>query len=122
MSNRLLSAQLLITLVVAAVALLLGLIPGLSAFLGGLVGVGANAYFARKVLQDERPRSAGQVLLVVYWAEIVKIAMAAVMIVALCTLFREINVMALVAGFLVVHMGGALFLGHKIPPQVYHRL
>jgi len=114
LSNRLLSTQLRITLGVSAVALLFGLVPGYSALLGGLVSLLSNAYFARKVLADKGASSAGHVMLVFYWAEIVKIAMAAVLIAALCASIEDINVMALIAGFFVVHMGGALLFGQRV--------
>lgn len=113
------------TLGVSASALVFGLLAGYSALLGGLVSLVSNAYFARRVLADKRPRSAGQVLLVFYLAEMVKIAMAAVLIAALCVVIKDVNVMALVAGFLVVHVGGALLLGpcvnatgESAPPSV----
>lgn len=114
LSNRLLSTQLLIALGVSAVALVFGVVPGYSALLGGLVSLVSNAYFARKVFADKGSPLAGRVVLVFYWAEIVKITMAAVLIAALCMLIKDINVMALVAGFFVVHVGGVLSLGPRI--------
>lgn len=121
MSSRLLSAQLLITLVVAAAASAFGLVPGCSALVGGLVSVAANTYFAHRVLHDGQSRSAGQVLLVIYLAEVVKIALAVVLIVALCTVFEGINVMALVAGFFVVHVGGSMALALQTAPEALPR-
>lgn len=115
--NHLLGRQLLIVLGVSALAFAFGLVPGYSALLGALVSLVANAYFAHKVLADDGKASAGRVVLVFYWAESVKIAMAAVLLAALGALIEEINVMALIGGFAAAHIGAALSAAGVVPAR-----
>ena len=101
---------------ISAVTAVFGLVPGYSALLGGMISWVANAYFARKVLIDGNKGSEQSLLLRWYVAEFIKIAMTAVLLAAVYTLLEEVNALALIGGFFVAYVGGALTLAaSKLP-------
>ena len=116
MINRVLAIQLLIVIAVSAVAAMFGVVPGYSALLGGLISWAASAYFARKVLIDGDEGSAQSLLLRWYVAELLKITMTAGLLAAVYTLLEDINALALIGGFFVAYVGGAIASAVAIPP------
>ena len=109
--NRILARQLLIVLLVSAVSIVFGWLVVCSTVAGGLVSLVCNFFFARRVLKSPAGSSSQALVLTFYWAEFVKIAMAAVLLAAVYGVFEELNVFALIAGFLVSHVGASLSLG-----------
>ncbi len=102
---------------VSAVAAVFGVVAGYSALLGGLVSWIATAYFAWKVLIDGDTGSAQSLLLRWYVAEFIKIAMTAVLLAAVYTVF-DVNALALIGGFFVVYVGASITLAWAKLPTV----
>ena len=100
---------------VSALAAVFGMVAGYSALLGGLVSWIATAYFAWKVLIDGDRGSAQSLLPRWYFAEFIKIAMAAVLLAAAYTVF-EVNALALIGGFFVVYVGASITSAAAIMP------
>lgn len=98
-------------LAVSAGAALFGPVVGLSALVGGSISVVANYFFARRVWDGKRPESAQRVVLTFYWAELVKIVLAAVLLATAGAAIEQLNEVGLVVGFLVAHIGLAVTLG-----------
>jgi F0F1-type ATP synthase assembly protein I len=109
--NRILGRQLLIVFFVSAASVVFGWIVVCSTAVGGTVSLVCNYFFARRVFATGARSSSQALLLTFYWAEMVKIVMAAVLLAAAYGVFRELNVFALIAGFLVSHVGASLSLG-----------
>lgn len=109
--NHLLSRQLLIVGLVSVGALGIGPSTAYSVLLGGGTSLIANAYFARRVLGDTAPSSGAGLLVLFCWAEFVKVALAAVLIAVIGASVGGTSLVALIAGFLAAHVGGALVCG-----------
>ena len=109
--NRLLLRQLLVVLVSTAAALVLGWMTACSVLLGGLVSTASNYFFARKVLAGRDDVPAGTLIVSFYWAEAIKIVMAAVLLALAIVVVEQLNALALIAGFLVAHIAASLILG-----------
>lgn len=76
-AKRLIIWQLMITALLATVAMLLsGGIAGRSALLGGLVSVLPNAYFAKKLFQQQGANAARQIVSSFYKGEVSKILLS----------------------------------------------
>ena len=107
MINRVLGIQLLVAIVVSAIAALSGVEAGFSALLGGLIGWIANAYFLRKVIVEDTKGPAQRLLIKWYVAEFIKISMTAVLLAVAYALFENLNALALIGGFFLTYVGGA---------------
>lgn len=108
---RLLGRQLLIVSCASAVSIVFGWVVALSVAIGGLVSLVCNFFFARRVLEGSAKGSPHGLILSFYWAELLKIVMAAVLLAAVYALYRELNISGLVVGFLVSQVGTSLSLG-----------
>ena len=98
---RLVSLQLLATVVAGLVAALLGGIPAcLSALLGGFCCVVPNALFALRLFANaRRPGGANPVSFMV--GEFIKIALTLTLLGVTAWLYRDLNWLALICGFIV---------------------
>ncbi|UVW28812.1 ATP synthase subunit I [Massilia sp. H6] len=98
---RLVSLQLLATVVVGLVAALLGgLAAMISAILGGLCCVVPNAIMAVRLFAGtQRPGGANPATFFIW--EFVKIALTLALLFASAKLYHELNWLALLAGFIV---------------------
>ena len=98
---RLVSLQLLATVVAGLVAALLGGVPAcLSALLGGFCCVVPNALFALRLFANERrPGGANPVSFMV--GEFIKIALTLTLLGVTAWLYRDLNWLALICGFIV---------------------
>jgi ATP synthase protein I len=99
-AQRLLACQIAITLLLAIIfTLLLGLMAGESAVLGGLVSIVPNAYFARKIFRHQGARAARQIANSFYKGEASKIALSIIMF---ALVFKYFKIIPLV--FFVVYI------------------
>jgi ATP synthase protein I len=98
---RLVSLQLLVTVVAGAVAGLLGgWAAMLSAIFGGLCCVVPNAIMATRLfLNAQRPGGANPISFFIW--EFIKIALTVALIYAAAMLYRDLNWFALLGGFIV---------------------
>ena len=98
---RLVSLQLLTTVVAGIIAALLGGVPaGLSAMLGGFCCVVPNALFAlRLFVNAQRPGGANPMTFMV--GEFIKIALTLALLGVTAWLYRDLNWLALLCGFIV---------------------
>ncbi len=106
--TQILIRQLLVLTGVSAAAFVFGSGTGYSAFMGGLVSLISNGYFAIKVLRGDGGERAGGGLARLYWAELVKVAMAAVLLASVFVISEDINPIALVLGFLLTQVTAAI--------------
>jgi ATP synthase protein I len=99
---RLVSLQLIVTVVAGLIAALLGGVPAMfSALLGGLCCVLPNALMAfRLYLGAQRPGGANPVSLFIW--EFVKIALTVALLYATAKLYRDLNWLAFICGCIVV--------------------
>jgi ATP synthase protein I len=99
---RLVLLQLLITVLAAVVAGLLGGVHALiSALLGGLCCVVPNGLLVLRLYSDAR-RSAGINPMSLLIGEFIKIALTVALLGAVVWLYRDLNWLALIAAFIVV--------------------
>ncbi len=103
---RIIWIQLVVALTVAGVASTFGAPAMWSALAGGLNSLIPNAYFARKVLGPSVDGPPGTVLSKWFRAEVAKIAIIAGLFVAAFALLENLNVVALFAAFVCVHVCG----------------
>ncbi len=103
---RIIWIQLVVALTVAGVASTFGASAMWSALAGGLNSLIPNAYFARKVLGPSVDGPPGTVLSKWFRAEVAKIAIIAGLFVAAFALLENLNVVALFAAFVCVHVCG----------------
>ena len=80
----------------------------LSAFVGGVNSLVPTVYFARKVLGTPAGAADKGVFGVWMRAEVAKIAIVCGLFVAAFVLLEGLDMTALFAGFIVVHVGGVL--------------
>lgn len=91
----------------AALALPFGPAVASAVLLGAGVGLAANHCFARRVFAHEAA-DATRLLTCLYRAEFAKLIVVGVLFAAVFALVREVNVPALLAGFLAVHLGTSI--------------
>lgn len=106
MVYRIIWIQLVVALTVAGVASTFGAPVMWSALAGGLNSLIPNAYFARKVLGPPVDAPPGIMLSKWFRAEVAKVAMIAGLFVAAFALIENLNVVALFAAFVCVHVCG----------------
>lgn len=104
MTRQLTFFKLGIMTVAVALALPFGPAVASALLLGAGVGLAANHCFARRVFAHEAA-DATSLLACLYRAEVAKLIVVGVLFAAVFALAREVNVPALLAGFLVVHVG-----------------
>lgn len=76
-AQRLIACQVVITILLATIAILLsGTLAMVSVLLGGLVSIVPNAYFARKMFQYQGAREAKQIVSSFYKGEAMKIVLS----------------------------------------------
>ena len=80
----------------------------LSAVVGGVNSLVPTAWFAHKVLRASSGTAGGRALGAWLRAEVGKIAIVCGMFVAAFVLLKGLNMVALFAGFIVVHIGGVM--------------
>jgi ATP synthase protein I len=101
-------AELLTALVISAIALAHGVETATSAFLGGLISLVPNVYFARRVLgapADEPPLKLAGLMI---RAEFTKLSLAVLMLAGAFALIETLNVLALLMGFVLVKVAGVV--------------
>ena len=98
---RIVSLQLMATVVAGIVAALLGGLPAmLSAMLGGLCAVVPNALFALRLFSAAKRGQANPMTFMV--GEFIKIALTVTLLGVTAWLYRDLNWLALMCGFIVV--------------------
>ena len=106
--SRVFWVQCLLTATAAAAAVPFGRDAALSALVGGINSLVPTAYFAHRVLRRSRGARGGQALGMWLRAEVAKIAIICGMFAAAFVLLRGLDMVALFAGFIVVHIGGVI--------------
>ena len=108
MISRIFWVQCLLTATATAASMPFGRAAALSALVGGINSLVPTAYFAHKVLRGSRGTKGGRALGAWLRAEVAKIAIICGMFAAAFILLRGLDMVALFAGFIVVHIGGVL--------------
>ncbi len=93
-------------LAVVGVALGYGVEAAYSALLGGLISLVPDYYFARRVFRRYTDRSPVEAAAMMLRAEVVKITLAVLMFVAIFAFIGALNVLALIAGYVLVKTAG----------------
>ena len=106
--SRVFWVQCLLTAAAAIALMPLGSAAALSALIGGVNSLVPTAYFAHKVLRASSGETGGRALGVWMRAEVAKIAIVCGLFAATFVLLEELNMVALFAGFIVVHLAGVL--------------
>ena len=106
--SRVFWVQCLLTATAAAASMPFGRAAALSALVGGINSLVPTAYFAHKVLRRSRGARGGQALGMWLRAEVAKIAIICGMFAAAFVWLQGLDMVALFAGFIVVHIGGVL--------------
>ena len=109
--SRVFWVQCLLTVTATAASMPFGRAAALSALVGGINSLVPTTYFAHKVLRGSRGTSGtkgGRALGAWLRAEVAKIAIICGMFAAAFVLLRGLDMVALFAGFIVVHIGGVL--------------
>ena len=101
-------AEALAMLAAACVALGHGVEASYSALLGGMIALLPDYYFARRVFRRYKDRSPVEVAALMLRAEIVKLTLAALMFAAVFAFIMALNVVALMAGFVLVKATGVV--------------
>ena len=112
MLKQMMRRQLLATAIVAAAAyVLLGLHGGLSALLGGGAALLGSLAAAKKIQRDVSRKSAGSVLANLLVAEVVKIAVIAIVLLLVFKLYAKLVPLALIFGLgaAAIMSGAAIF-------------
>ena len=97
-------SQLVLTLVLAATLLAVGRVESLSALIGGLIAVAANAIFAFWVFGPYRAQQAGKLVARLYGAELAKITAIALAFIGVFLWVKPISAGALFGCFIAVHL------------------
>ena len=100
-------AQIITSIVLAALLLLHDLTAAYSGLIGGMIASLSNGWFALKVF-SARSAQPAQALRSFYWAEINKLIMIGSMFVAVFVIIRPVNAAALLAAYFLVHMVPAM--------------
>lgn len=98
------SAVLLLLTLVAF--LLLGKVSAYSVFLGGLISVIPNAYFASKVFSHAGARSVEKVVQSFYLGELIKLVLMGTGFALVFALVEPLSALAVFAGFVLTHIAG----------------
>ena len=85
-----------------------GRAAALSALVGGVNSLVPTAYFAHKLLRSSSADAGNGALGVWLRAEVAKIAIICGMFAAAFVLLKGLDMVALFAGFIVVHIGGVI--------------
>ena len=93
---------------VAGIALGHGVEAAYSALLGGMVSLVPDYYFVRRVFRRYTDRSPVEVAATWLRAEIVKMTLAVLMFAAVFAFIMAVNVLALLAGYLLVKATGVV--------------
>lgn len=97
-------------LAAAGLALGHGVETAYSVLLGGLIALVSDYCFARRVFRRYPGRSPEESAALMLRAEIVRLALAALMFAAVFAFIMAVNVVALLAGFLLVKVTGMVAL------------
>ena len=109
--SRIIGTQFLFLLILAGTAFaFLGTVSAYSVLLGGAITIDPNAYFASKVFRHTGARAMEQVVRSAYLGEIIKLALVGVGFALAYIFVRPLQVAALMAGFLLVHICGTVAL------------
>lgn len=108
MISRVFWVQCLLTAAAVAASMPFGRAAVLSAVVGGVNSLVPTAWFAHKVLRASRGVAGGRALGAWLRAEIGKIAIVCGMFAAAFVLLKGLDMVALFAGFIVVHIGGVI--------------
>ena len=108
MTNRIFQVQCLLAVAAVIAAMPFGHAAALSAFVGGVNSLVPTVYFARKVLGTPAGAADRGVFGVWMRAEVAKIAIVCGLFIAAFVLLEGLDMAALFAGFIVVHVGGVL--------------
>jgi len=106
--SRVFWVQCLLTATAAAASMPFGRAAAFSALIGGINSLVPTAYFAHRVLRRSRGARGGQALGMWLRAEVAKIAIICGMFAAAFVLLQDLDMVALFAGFIVVHIGGVI--------------
>ena len=106
--SRVFWVQCLLTATAAAASMPFGRAAALSALVGGINSLVPTAYFAHKVLRSVSGAEDGGALGVWMRAEVAKIVIVCGLFAAAFVLLKGLNMVALFAGFIVVHLGGVV--------------
>jgi len=110
--HKVIVAQLVATIVMAAISLLLsGTITAYSALLGGLISAVPNSYFALQAFKYQGARNADRVVKSFIRGEMGKILITLVLFALSFTLITSLNELALILGFIVTHFVGVMMSG-----------
>lgn len=117
MISRVFWVQCLLTATVAVAAMPFGRAAVLSALVGGVNSLVPTAYFAHKVLRvPPAGAEAGGAFGVWMRAEVAKIAIVCGLFAATFMLLEDLNMVALFAGFIAVHLAG-VFASMTLDPR-----
>ena len=108
MISRVFWVQCLLTATAAAGLIPFGSAAVLSAIIGGVNSLVPTAYFAHKVLRSRSGGAGRRALGMWLRAEVAKIAIVCGMFGAAFALLKGLDMTALFAGFIVVHLGGVI--------------
>lgn len=91
--------------VISAAWILAGLVFAASAFLGGVVAVLPNFYFAIRFFAHTSPRHADHIIRTFYWGEVTKLLFSAALAVAIFKLWPGITPLPFFSGFIAAYFG-----------------
>ena len=100
--NRILFWQWLVTFCIAAILFVAKPELALSAFLGGVICVLPNMYFARQLFK-RRIAEAGALLRSVYVAEFIKLGLAVALLAIVLISYKGVHPITLFAAYLITH-------------------
>ena len=109
--------QLILTVVVSALLLLVGVTAAYSALTGGLIAIVTSTWFALKVFAARHTNEPAVELRSFYWAEINKIVLTGAMFVAVFVLIKPVNGAALLAVYFLVYITPAVVDAIKQPKR-----
>ena len=96
--------QLILTIVVSALLIFVGVTAAYSALAGGLIAIVTSTWFAVKVFSASQTNEPAVELRSFYWAEINKIILTGAMFVAAFVLIKPVNGAALLAVYFLVYI------------------
>lgn len=105
---RFIMAQLLATLVVAAILLMFDRVVAYSSLIGGLIATLANAWLAIKVFRVKSTVAAESLLTTFYVGEIYKFVFTGAMFIVAFVLIKPVSAIALLLTYFLIHMTPAV--------------
>lgn len=105
---RFIMAQLLATLVVAAILLMFDRVVAYSSLVGGLIATLANAWLAIKVFRVKSTVAAESLLTTFYIGEIYKFVFTGAMFIVAFVLIKPVSAIALLLTYFLIHMTPAV--------------